>query len=70
MIPTVHVACRGGGMEVKFQSRNREAYDSNLTRRARPKGASTTFQSRNREAYDSNFFVNYHIMQSLRVSIS
>ena len=29
MIPTVHVACRGGGMEVKFQSRNREAYDSN-----------------------------------------
>ena len=39
----------------EFQSRNREAYDSNSMNTVSP-GTSTilSFQSRNREAYDSN----------------
>ena len=41
----------------EFQSRNRETYDSNLTRISlKTKRVLTSFQSRNRETYDSNIY--------------
>ena len=54
MIPTI---VRSGDTNIEagsFQSRNREAYDSNQGKQRILLTLTNTFQSRNREAYDSN----------------
>ena len=54
MIPTILVD--GSGVPIKrFQSRNRETYDSNYHIDGWLSDYECVFQSRNRETYDSNF---------------
>ena len=57
MIPTKDMVVRWGVKKLLFQSRNREAYDSNLDGLYGSASALIEFQSRNREAYDSNLLL-------------
>ena len=60
MIPTTENRIYGTCHQ-EFQSRNREAYDSNMMKLTGTIRLTGLLQSRNREAYDSNF----HLLQTL-----